>query len=331
MKKSKIMQAILYGVAVGDALGFPVQFQPRDARKRNPVLDMGKLKSPGLFDEYIDADEIGLWSDDTSLTLCLAKSLLNGFNLKDQAERFVAWLDTGYMSALDQAFDVGNTTRVYLSKVRSILNRQDYARLANLSSIGDEYVNGNGGLMRILPLIVYIKGRDIFEQFEIVSQANALTHPHIRSALACMAYLKVTEYIINGYDKQEAYRKMRRDLVLLMDDIVCPNEEHQALERVIAFPVQSIPEVELKSDGYVISSLEAALWCIMRTESYSEAVLMAVNLGWDTDTTAAIAGGLAALIYGYENIPSAWIAALQRPYLIEQIIREYEEKERAEG
>lgn len=330
MKMSKVMQEILYGVAVGDALGFPVQFAPRSDRKENPVLDMGVLQNDQSGGECIDTDEIGLWSDDTSLTLCLATSLLHGFSLKDQAERFIAWLDNGYLSALDRAFDVGNTTTVTLTKVRSILKRQDYALLSHLGNTVDVSANGNGSLMRILPLILHIKGKDIFEQFEIVWLASAITHPHIRSALACMAYLRFAEHIIDGCDKYEAYRKMRHDMVLLMDDIICPNAEHQALDRVVGFPIHKLSEDEIKSDGYVISSLEAALWCVLNQDSYQETVLTAVNLGWDTDTTAAIAGGLAALIYGFESIPPEWVAALQKPYLFTQLIEEYRVKEAEE-
>lgn len=321
---TKIMQEILYGVAVGDALGFPVQFLPRTARSRNPVLDMGVLGNLQPGQKGIAADQIGLWSDDTSLTLCLAKSLLQGFDLRDQAERFVAWLDKGYLSALDYAFDEGIITTDSLSNVRSIISRQDYTQLSALRDNSDEYSNGNGSLMRILPLLLHIRGKEIAEQFELVWNAGALTHPHIRSALACLAYLRFAEHLINGVDKHAAYLQMQQEMAALMAEIRCSPQEQAALQRVITLPLHILSEAEIKSDGYVISSLEAALWCILTSDTYPETVLKAVNLGLDTDTTAAIAGGVAALIYGYDGIPAAWVAALCKPHIFAELIEEYE-------
>ncbi len=132
-----IIRRILVGVAVGDALGLPAQFEPRSERKKRPVVDMGKY-----MDEYGQirswGEELtGLWSDDTSLILCLAESLLGGFDLKDQAERFVAWLDQGYLSARDRAFDVGMQTTESLAKVRSILQSGRFAELEGLATDTD--------------------------------------------------------------------------------------------------------------------------------------------------------------------------------------------------
>lgn len=319
-----MLNAILMGIATGDALGFPAQFEPRSERKKRPVVDMGK---------YLDEDEqirswgdglTGLWSDDTSLTLCLAESLLKSFDLKDQAEKFVAWLDEGYLSAKDRAFDVGMQTTESLAKVRTILQSGRYKEMDCLASYADEWSNGNGSLMRILPLLVYIKDKDVQEQFDLIRKASALTHPHIRSALCCFFYLKMAEYIINDTDKYTAFQSARKDTLRLMEQLHCADAEYKALNRLLSCDLAKLPEDEIDSGGYVVSSLEASIWCLLTTASYRESVLKAVNLGDDSDTTGAITGGLAALLYGVDSIPQDWIAQLKKPELFEDLITRYE-------
>lgn len=318
------INSIIYGVAVGDALGFPAQFESRTERKKRPVVDMGKY-----MDEYGQLRSwgeklTGLWSDDTSLTLCLAESLLKGFDLKDQAERLVAWLDDGYLSAKDRAFDVGMQTAESLAKVRSILQSGRFDELENLASDADEWGNGNGSLMRNLPLLVYIKGKDVLEQFDLVRKVGSLTHPHIRSALCCFLYLRMAEYIINDSDKYTAFQSARQDTIVLMEYLNCADAEYKAMNRLLYSDLSILPEEEIDSGGYVVSSLEASIWCLLTTASYRESVLKAVNLGDDSDTTGAITGGLAALLYGVDSIPQDWIAQLKKPELFEYLISRYE-------
>lgn len=318
------INSLIYGVAVGDALGFPAQFEPRNERKKRPVVDMGKyLDEHGQIHSW-GQERTGLWSDDTSLTQCLAESLLKGFDLKDQAEKFIAWLDEGYLSARDHAFDVGMQTAESLAKVRSILQSGRFVELDNLANNADEWSNGNGSLMRILPLLVYIKGKDVHEQFDLILKASALTHPHIRSALCCFLYLKMAEYIINDSDKYTAFQSGRQDTLNLMEYLNCDEAEYKVLNRLLYSDLSTLPEEEIDSGGYVVSSLEASIWCLLNTDSFRDAVLKAVNLGDDTDTTGAITGGLAAPLYGVESIPPDWIAQLKKPELFEDLISRYE-------
>jgi ADP-ribosylglycohydrolase len=313
----------LLGIATGDALGFPVQFEPRSERVLRPVIGMGQYR-----DEYGQirswGDElIGLWSDDTSLTLCLAECLLGGFDLKDQAEKFVAWLDKVYLSAKDRFFDVRCQTTENLAKVRMILKSKRYNELSNLASDADEGSNYNGSLMRILPLVLHIKGMPLNQQFELVRKASALTQPHIRSALCCFYYLKMAEYIIDGKDKLTAYTQACCDTFAIMRQQECPDIEFKALRKLLEQDISSMAEDEIDSGGYIVSSLEASIWCLLTTDSFAEAVLKAINLVDDTDTTGAITGGLAALLYGYEAIPGEWIAKLKKLELIESIVNRY--------
>jgi ADP-ribosyl-[dinitrogen reductase] hydrolase len=316
----------VYGVAVGDALGFPIQFRPREERKRNPVIDMGRSQEEFLHSGLYVPNAVGLWSDDTSLTLCLTESLLNGFNLRDQAERFLAWHEIGHMSALNHAFDQGHQTVKALNQVKRILQSGEYEQLEHLANNDDEYSNGNGSLMRILPLILFIKEMDIVTQFKYVRKASALTHPHIRSALCCMYYLKMAEYIIDGIDKFSAYRTARSEILHLMDGFNCSENEYCALHRLLHIDIEKLDEDEIDSGGYVVSTLEASIWCLLTTDSFQDAVLKAVNLGDDTDTTGAITGGLAALLYGYDSIPKDWITKLKKPELFDSIISRYIEQ-----
>jgi ADP-ribosylglycohydrolase len=321
------LRSILFGVAVGDALGFPAQFAPRSDRKTRPVVGMGQYRDEyGHIGSWEDGTT-GLWSDDTSLTLCLAESLLMGFDLKDQAEKFVAWFDHGYLSAKDRAFDVGLQTRESLAKVRSILERGQYAELETLASDADEHSNGNGSLMRILPLVLYIEGMPSRQQFDLVLKASALTHPHIRSALCCFYYLRMAEHIITGMNKYKAYIQARSETGTLMRQLACPDREFKALHGLLEVDIGSLSEDDIDSGGYVVSSLEASIWCLLTTDSFIGAVLKAVNLGEDTDTTGAITGGLAALLYGYEGIPSEWIDNLKKPELFENIIKRWENRQ----
>ncbi|MEN6444437.1 MAG: ADP-ribosylglycohydrolase family protein [Candidatus Cloacimonas sp.] len=321
-----LIYCIVNGVAVGDALGFPVQFEPRSQRRKSPVVGMGKYKDEDGQIRSFSEELTGLWSDDTSLTLCLAESLLNGFDLKNQAERFVAWLDKGYLSARYRAFDVGLQTTESIARVRAILESGHYTELEHLASDADEYSNGNGSLMRILPLVLYIKGMPTQQQFDLVRKASALTHPHIRSAICCFYYLKMAEYIVDGLDKNNAYSQARMETNTLMKQINCPEKEFDILHRLLEVDIGSLSEDEIDSGSYVVSTLEASIWCLLTTDTYPEAVLKAVNLGDDSDTTGAITGGLAALLYGYEAIPKEWIGKLKKPELIEDIVNRWQNR-----
>ncbi len=177
--------------------------------------------------------------------------------------------------------------------------------------------------MRILPLLVYIKGKDVKEQFDLIRKSSALTHPHIRSALCCFLYLKMAEYIINDADKYTAFQSARKDTQNLMEYPNCADSEYQALTRLLYSDLAKLPEEEIDSGGYVVSSLEASIWCLLNTDSIRDTVLRAVNLGDDTDTTGAITGGLAALLYGVDSIPPNWIAQLKKPELFEDLISRY--------
>lgn len=301
--KNIVLDALL-GVSVADAIGVPVEFVSRQKLDENPVAEMrgyGTYNMPH-----------GTWSDDSSLTFCLAESLVNGYNLGDIAQKLVAWRDKAYWTANGEVFDIGKITNVSISLLKDIVSQKDFSELEKLHEHADQYTNGNGALMRILPLIFYIKGKPIDEQFRITWQVSALTHGHVRSAVACLIYLRMAEKLINKTPKLEAYQQVQTEIKQFFEQNQEASSQAKHFNRIIFENIADLDRNEINSGGYVIDSIEASFWCLLRNQTYSETVLEAVNLGADTDTTAAIAGGLAGIIYGAENIPQNWKEQLAR-------------------
>lgn len=296
-----IKDAIL-GVAIGDAVGVPFEFRTSEQMALNPAKDItgyGTHNQPP-----------GTWSDDSSLTFCLAESLIKGYDLKDMSERFIAWKEKAYWTAHGQVFDIGLTTAQSISQLKRIIERGEVEMLNMLKYSGDEYDNGNGSLMRIIPLLVYIKDKAIKTQFEIIWEVSALTHKHIRAAMSCLIYLRLAEKIYKGLNKVTAYSEVRMEVLEFWNLMELSDYERGHFKRVIENDIRETKIEDLKSGGYVIESLEASLWFFLQRNSFEDTILGSINLGHDTDTTAAITGGLAGLYYGENGIPEYWRASL---------------------
>jgi ADP-ribosylglycohydrolase len=308
MKKNNldyIGRDILFGVAVGDALGVPVEFELREDLLENPVTDMRSYGSHHYQPK-------GTWSDDSSLTFCLAESLLKGYDLRDMAMKMIQWKEHAYWTAYEEVFDIGLTTSLAIERLCEIINKGQEDLLIKLGNIDDENSNGNGSLMRILPLVIHVKDLPIIKQFEIIWQVSALTHYHIRSAISCLIYIRFAENLLNGMTKYQSYQKMQQDMILFFTEYSISLDEQKLFDRLIVHSIDTFSIDEIKSSGYVLDSLEASLWCLLKYDNYKETVLAAVNLGNDTDTIAAISGGLAGILYGFDSIPSEWINDLQK-------------------
>ena len=295
MKRNKVLGGLL-GLCIGDALGLPVEFKPRSALKATPVTDMigyGTHNQPP-----------GTWSDDSSLTFCLAESLCNGFNLRDIAAKFVKWLYEGYWTPYGEVFDAGNTTRTAITRLKEGVNPLK-------AGSTDEFSNGNGSLMRILPLAFYLEKSDIEQQFEITHQVSCLTHRHLRSQIACGIYIQVAINLLKGNTPKEAYESMKCTVSDYYSKWPYITELHH-FNRIIESDISGLPEAAIKSSSYVVDTLEASLWCLLNSNSYPDTVLTAVNLGGDTDTLGAVTGGLAGIYYGYDGLPQKWVTRLAR-------------------
>ena len=303
------LQTILLATATADALGVPVEFERRKDLQENPVTDMrefGTYKQPK-----------GTWSDDTSLMLCLAESMVEGLDLQRLAQKFIAWKNDNYWTARGWVFDIGIGTRIAIERLEN-------GTPPELASGFDEMDNGNGSLMRILPLVMYIKDLDIDQRYEWTKKVSSLTHAHVRSVMACFYYLEFAKKIVEGKDKFQAYTELQSEMITHFEKREINTLEIQKFSRLLTKDISTVNEKYIQSRGYVIYTLEAAVWCILTTSNYKEAVLKAVNLGEDTDTTAAVAGGLAGLIYGIESIPKEWLEVIARKLDIVELANRFE-------
>ena len=307
--KNIVLDGIM-GLCVADALGVPVEFINRDTLKANPVDDMR---------EYgIHKQPAGTWSDDTSMTLCLADSLIKGLDFGDIMFKFKRWLEEGEYTPHGNVFDIGISTRKALIRYSEGIDPLECGGRT-------EYDNGNGSLMRILPILFYIHSiygtefKDNNNVFEIIHSVSGLTHAHKRSKIACGIYISVASKLIGGknlstavdfgiFDAMSYYRNQSEYI-----------DELRHFERLVSKDYDKLPEKQIKSSGYVVDTLEAAIWCLLNTNNYLDCVLKAVNLGDDTDTVAAVAGGLAGLYYGYESIPVEWLSKIIKREYIENL------------
>ncbi|MBL3654510.1 ADP-ribosylglycohydrolase family protein [Fulvivirga sediminis] len=303
----KIKSAFL-GQAIGDALGVPVEFSSREHLAKNPVKDyMGYMcwnQPPGTF------------SDDSSMMFCTAESLCLGFDIEDMAKRFVKWYKEGYWGARHELFDIGGTTRYSLDR---IVNGES----AYYSGDFFPESNGNGSLMRILPLVFYLQNEpDRAKRYEIIKQVSSITHAHFRSVMSCFIFVEYGIQLMTD-DKHKALQKAADHVKAFIATKNFNQEEVRLFDRVLNLDITHLPAEQIASEGYVLHSLESSIWCLLTTDSYVESVLKAVNLGGDTDTTAAINGGLAGLYYGLNNIPDNWKAGLARVTDIEKLCADF--------
>lgn len=306
--RKQIQDGIL-GLAVGDALGVPVEFRNREGLKQQPVTGM---RAYGTHHQ-----PAGSWSDDTTMALCSLESLTKGVDYDDMMDRFYRWVDEGYMTPHGKLFDIGGTTRHALWLYSSGIP----ALQCGGTDVRD---NGNGSLMRILPAIFYLRREygttcmEKAEAFELIHDLSRLTHGHEISQIACGLYCDMANELMNGKTMAEAVSHA----ALTKDHWYGAQEEFSPwvpkFDFVNAETLAALPEEAIKSSGYVVDTLQAALWCLITTHSYRECVLKAVNLGSDTDTVAAVAGGLAGIIYGSESIPEDWLRVLAKK---EEIVR----------
>ncbi|MCQ4936375.1 ADP-ribosylglycohydrolase family protein [Anaerotignum propionicum] len=307
--KNEVLDGII-GLCVADALGVPVEFNSRERLKANPVTDM---RAYGTHNQ-----PSGTWSDDTSMALCLLDSLSDGLDYKDVMDNFKSWLTEGKYTPHGEVFDVGIATRQaisrYMTGVEPLL----------CGGVG-ERDNGNGSLMRILPLLFYIQSlhgtdfQEMDEAFNMIHNVSALTHAHKRSQIVCGIYLSVASMLIGNMDLCIAVELGIYKAVQYYKGKPEYETEISYYHRLSEKNFREINETEIRSSGYVVDTLEAAIWCLVNSKTYKDCVLIAVNLGDDTDTVAAIAGGLAGLYYGSENIPVEWTSKIVRKDYIEDL------------
>jgi ADP-ribosyl-[dinitrogen reductase] hydrolase len=273
----------LLGLAVGDALGTTLEFSAPGSFE--PISDM---IGGGPFDL-----EPGQWTDDTSMALCLAESLVerNGFDPVDQLERYVRWWRDGHLSSTGTCFDIGNQTREALSR---------FERTRDPSpASSDPSKAGNGSIMRLAPAPLSA-GFDLAHAIERSANSSLTTHPAPRCVDACRYFGALIAAAATGTPKDK----------LLGESFWRFGPLHPEIDEIAQGSFNRREPPEIQGSGYVVRSLEAALWALNQTDSFRDGALLAVNLGDDADTTGAVYGQLAGAIYGQEDIPSKWTAQL---------------------
>lgn len=311
----------IWGLVVGDALGVPVEFKEREVIRKHPVTDMMEYGT-----HY---QPKGTWSDDSSMMLCTLDSLgdKGEIDYDDIMAKFASWLYEGEYTPYGEAFDYGGATCRAIERYRNGVAPLECGGCA-------ERDNGNGSLMRILPVVLHLyenhghfKKCSKIRVADTIHQASSLTHGHSTSTIGCGLYGFMLGTVINFKNGEE-------DGESLLDALECRHAwkvyeyceetiaKYSRLKDMRAFA--ALPEDEIKSGGYVVNTLEAAMWCFLNTDNFADCVLKAVNLGNDTDTTAAVAGSIAGAYYGMEGIPTEWLNCLAKKEWIAELIEKFE-------
>ena len=301
---TKVLDGIM-GLAVGDAFGVPYEFMTRENVK--------KMITKEMIGAGVHNQPVGTWSDDTSLTLCLLDNLDRKPDYYKIMRSFAMWYEMGEYTA--------NTTRRAIKRYES--------GITPLKCGSRDFLNnGNGSLMRILPIIYYFNKYGEFQlntlNLNIIHKISALTHAHPLSFIACDIYVYLGTLLLNGHILKTAYEEAVEKVIEYYCSQGIYNEwlnEFAAIRNLWKYK-----EEDIKSSGYVVDSLIAALWSLANSESYESCIWNAVRLGNDTDTVAAIAGGLAGIYYGYEKIPARWIRDLRNKEYIMSICQKWDSR-----
>jgi len=288
MSKNRIVGSLI-GLAVGDALGAPYEF---------------KTPPYQISDNYVEGGvhnvSIGEWTDDTSMALCLAQSLIekNGFDAKDQMDKYLSWYEDGYFSTRSECFDIGNT-------VARALGIYKHTQEPFSGIVGDDN-SGNGSLMRLAPLSLYYY-QDKDKLIDYSSKNSQTTHKSELAIDSCIYYAQLIAGAIQGRSKEE----------LLSNEFV---DTKDMRKEVIKVTNGSYKEDKIyKPTGYVVDTLETALMAFYRFNSFEDGLLHVVSLGYDTDTIGAVYGQLAGAFYGYDTIPKRWTSSLMEHDMIYNI------------
>lgn len=294
----------IIGFIIGDALGVPLEFKERNSYEK--VIDMVGYGTYNLPKGY--------WSDDSSMLIATIKSIIdkNGIDYVDIMNNFMKWAYENEFTPNNKAFDIGNTTSKAL---RNYYYKDEFKICENPLKCGVDDINdnGNGSLMRILPIAYYCyyKKLNDDEIYDLVKNISSLTHKHNISILGCFIYSLFAIKLLSGDEKKNAYKYIREyDYSKYFDKKII-----NYYTKIIDKDISKEKIDNINSSGYIVSTLESVIWCLMNNNSYYNCVIEAINLGNDTDTIGALVGGLSGIYY--KNLPKEWLNELMRKdYLI---------------
>lgn len=299
----------IIGFVVGDIMGVPVEFNSREKLLLNPVTEMLEYGTHNM--------PKGCWSDDTSMTLATMDSIIKckEINTNDMADRFIKWYRNGEYTATGIMFDIGTTIQQALVKYQRGIG------IASKCGGEREYDNGNGSLMRMLPIAYYcyLKGLEDTEILKIVKEVSSITHRHQISILGCYIYVRLAMELLKGKELLQAYQEIKKlDYSYFTEDTI------YKYERILNNDIGLYNINDISSNGYIVSTLEAVIWTLINSKSFNETIIKAINLGEDTDTVGACVGGLAGIYYGIENIKQKWKDNILRYDYIINMCKEFE-------
>ncbi len=300
----------LMGFVVGDAMGVPLERKSREELLKKPVTKMTEFGSHNM--------PAGTWSDDTSMMIATIDSInsKNGIDYEDIALKFVAYKDHAQYTPDHEVFGMGGTTIKALDRFAETHDDPTTNGLTEIES------NGNGSLMRILPIAYYAVETHLkdMEVLQLVKNISSITHAHELSVLGCYIYTRFAMFLLNGKDKYSAY-----SMTKCVDYTMFSEEAQKYYERLLKDDISKLKIKDIHSSSFVVDSLEACIWVLLKSESYKEAIIGAINLGGDTDTIAALTGGLAGIINGYDFIPKEWVDKIARKEYLLDIFEEFSE------
>ena len=316
ISEASVVKDSLYGFVIGDAMGVPIEFKTREELMMNKVTTMlgyGTYNVPE-----------GTWSDDTSMTLATMDSMIKNkgkININDIADRFCNWYNNAEYTATNKVFDIGNQTVAALHEYQSSKYRIQKSGENFSYSLVDVNKNGNGSLMRMLPVALYCYYNNLSykDVLNVVRDISAITHPHERSVMGCYIYVRYVMFLLDGKDKVEAYNMVRS-----LDYSMFSKDSNEVYARILQEDISKINIDDIKSSGYVVHTLEAVMWGVLNCDNYNDSIITAINLGDDTDTVGAITGSISGILYGYDTMNKEWVSTLKNRKYLDNIIRKFE-------
>jgi ADP-ribosylglycohydrolase len=297
---------IIFGFAVGDALGVPFEFLEADEidfKFSDEMAEFGTYHQPA-----------GTFSDDTSMMCCMIEAMIQDGKTKTMADNFLKWKNENFWTANGEVFDIGNTIKVALNA---------YEKTGDISgaATNNEYSCGNGSLMRILPLLPYIMDKSLDEKFKYIKSVSCITHGHIRTAIACFIYLELAQHIFEQgkIHKPRFAAFLSRTILTFLENNPETKDEVKNFEILFTNLPARIPREQLSNSGYVVDSLILAIHCFFRYNRYEMGVWYAISFGGDTDTNAALTGALYTLYGGKKEIPARWLNKLVKKEELENL------------
>lgn len=299
----------IIGFAIGDAMGVPLKFISREKLFEAPITQM---TDGGSHDQ-----PCGTWSDETSTTLATMDSIIKSFGIStiDIGNRLIEWMENSKYTATGERFDIERTTLIALSRFEKDGQPFDSGSVAEDS-------NGNGSLMRMLPIAYYCYSANMQanEIFSIVKKVSCITHAHDVSIMGCYIYVLYAMELLAGKSKYDAYREIQNASYSQFS-----RSSIDMYNRILKKNIAELPIEAIRSTNYIVDTLEAVLWTFLNTDSFNQAIIGAVNLGDSTDTVGACTGGLAGILYGIESMCPEWRIDLKKYTYIRAMCEKFDE------